>query len=62
LPFKNEDAIAMLWMRWKKQPGSCQRLDTLGNIWPKLIKRLVAGLTRNTLLLARNNWVEQSLM
>jgi hypothetical protein len=43
-------------MRWKKQPNSCQRLDTLGNIWPKLIKRLVAGLTRNTLLPVRKNW------
>ena len=39
----------------EKQPGSCQHLDTPGNIWPKLIKRPVAALTRNALLLARNS-------
>ena len=56
LPIKNEGAIATLSMRWKKRPGSCQHLDTRGNIWLKLIKRADAALTRNALLLARNTW------
>jgi hypothetical protein len=61
LPIKNEDAIATLSMRWKKRPGSCQHLDTRGNIWLKLIKRAGAAMTRNALLLARNNWAAQLL-
>jgi hypothetical protein len=61
LPIKNEGAIATLSMRWKTQPGSCQHLDTRGNISLKLIKRAGAALTRNALLLARNNWAAQLL-